>query len=176
MGKHGIRIPQTYAPHFRDQNIRAGKLELLWTYRFLCEICERVMSDICRHHAIQRGHEEACELVKNIFGHHAICWVGVMNKLRRGRETLIMARDYWSTCHFIDSTCKNSNFLDKAADDEMLNISKHTEPMWQVLHHRVTYRAVIPKIGHILSPSERANQKHPTMQIKRQLKKRQSKI
>ena len=28
MGKHGIRIPQTYAPHFRDQNIRAGKLEL----------------------------------------------------------------------------------------------------------------------------------------------------
>lgn len=157
MGKHGIRIPQTYAPHFRDQNIRAGKLELLWTYRFLCEICERVMSDICRHHAIQRGHEEACELVKNIFGHHAICWVGAMNKLRRGRETLIMARDYWGTCHFIDSTCKNSNFLDKAADDEMLNISKHSEPMWQVLHHRVTYRAVIPKIGHILSPSDHAN-------------------
>ena len=36
----------------------------------------------------------------------------------------------------------------------MLNISKHR----QVLHHRVTYRAVIPKIGHILSPSDHANQ------------------
>ena len=76
----------------------------------------------------------------------------------------------------LTSLVKNSNFSDKAADDEMSNISKHSDPVWQVLHHRVTYRAVIPKIGHILSPSERANQKHPTMQIKRQLKKRQSKI
>ena len=33
-----------------------------------------------------------------------------------------------------------------------------SDPMWQVLHHRVTYRAVIPKIGHILSPSDHANQ------------------
>ena len=71
---------------------------------------------------------------------------------------------------------KTAIFSDKASDDKMLNISKHSGRVWQVVHHRVTYRAVIPKIGHILSPSERANQKHPTMQIKRQLKKRQSKI
>ena len=57
----------------------------------------------------------------------------------------------------LTSLVKNSNFSDKAADDEMSNISKHSDPVWQVLHHRVTYRAVIPKIGHILSPSDHAN-------------------
>ena len=67
-------------------------------------------------------------------------------------------RDYRGTCHFIDFTCeKTATFWVKAVDDEMLNISKRSDPMWQVVDHRVTYRAVIPKIGHILSPSDHAN-------------------
>ena len=46
MGKHGIRIPQNYAPRFRLAQILGLELEALWTYQFLCEICERVTSAV----------------------------------------------------------------------------------------------------------------------------------
>ena len=115
------------------------------------------MSTICRHHAIQWGYEVACELVKYSLSScnmRDIWKVG----MRWVTESLIMARDYRGTCHFIDFTCEKRQLFGQSFDDEMLNISKHSDPMWQVLHHRVTYRAVIPKIGHILSPSDHANQ------------------
>ena len=98
---------------------------------------------------------------ENILCHHAI-WG------KEGKFAWCMRWDEWlnplswqeiieAHVALLTSLVKNS-FSDKAMDDEMLNISKHSDPMWQVLHHRVTYRAVIPKIGHILSPSDHANQ------------------
>ena len=153
----GFRRPTHRAS---ETQILRSELESLWTYRLLCEICERVtsaVSSIRRHHAIQWGHEVACEFVKMFsdvmqyegnFG--KLDWWGL--KPLSWRQEIIEAH-----VTLLTSLVKNSNFSDKAADDEMSNISKHSDPMWQVLHHRVTYRAVIPKIGHILSPSDHAN-------------------
>ena len=183
MDKHGIRIPENYAARFRDTNIR--KLESVNRSAFSvkhvdgsCQPCQIFADIMLSNEYIWRG----VWICKNILCRHQYRVILEGNKeswlWSDGRlKALIMARDYRDTCRFIDFTPKKTAiFPTKASDDKMLNISKHSGRVWQVVHHRVTYRAVIPKIGHILSPSERANQKHPTMQIKRQLKKRQSKI
>ena len=99
---------------------------------------------------------------ENILCHHAILQY-------EGKRKVVMRWDEWlnplswqeiieAHVFLLTSPMKNSQILDKELDDEMLIISKHSDPMWQVVHHRVTYRAVIPKIGHILSPSDHANQ------------------
>ena len=162
----GLGFRRTTHRASETQISERGELRSLWTYQFLCEICERVMSavsTICRHHAIQWGYEVACEFVK-IFSFIMQCkgnkesW-HLMNEVRWETESLIMARDYRGTCHFIDFTCKKrAHFWIKRSMIKLEYFQTLSDPMWQVLHHRVTYRAVIPKIGHILSPSDHANQ------------------
>lgn len=100
----GFRRPTHRAS---ETQILRSELESLWTYRLLCEICERVtsaVSSICRHHAIQWGHEVACEFVKMFSD--VMQYEGNFGKLDWWvTETLIMAaRDYRGTCHFIDFT------------------------------------------------------------------------